>query len=190
MRKLGLNRCDRQKFLFGCLSLTIAFAAIIAPSSANTKSTAKDNDKERCMTAINSVVEEIGSFGTPVYLKKDYEANRYHSGNPSDRKGYLSIVLGNLRGVKDYTLAFRSNTEPSRVYYIIENIMNSVALQKKWANYLAKNCSDLAVMSLNEAHTDSVVEYAIQADNTMRLRDCIETLGRDRILDWNEKVCL
>jgi hypothetical protein len=190
MRKLSLNRYDRQKFLSGCLLLTIAFTAIIAPSSANTKSIAKDNDKERCVAATNLVVKEIGSFGTPVYLKKDYEANRYHSGNPSDRKGYLSLVLGNLRGVQGYTLAFRSNTKPPRLDYIIQNIMTSAALQKKWANYLAKNCSDLAVMSLGEAHTDSVVEYAIQADNTMRPKDCIDPLERDRILDWNERGCL
>jgi hypothetical protein len=180
----------RQKLLSGCLLWTIAFSTIIAPSTANTKSTTKNSDKERCVAATNSVVKEIGSFGTSVYIKKDYEANRYHSGNPSNRKGYLSLVLGNLRGVQSYTLVFASNTKPSRMNYVILNIMTSAALQKKWVHYLAKNCSDLAVISLGEANTDSVVEYAIQADNTMRLRDCIDPDGDDRVLGWNERGCL
>jgi hypothetical protein len=197
MSDSGFSRFDRQKSLFGCLLFTTLSLAIIVPSRAKSllslnigSSEVKENNQEQCLAATNVVINEIGSFGTPVYLYKSNEANRYHSGNPSNRQGYMSFALGNLRGAKGYTLVFATETKPPKLNHIIANVMVSGVLQKKWANFLANECSDLAVFSISEANTDSVVEYAIQTDSTMRPRDCVDPDTSPRILGWNEKVCL
>jgi hypothetical protein len=172
-------------FLLAVISNSIA---INAP--ANSETTMED----RCRENTRLVVREIGSFGTPVYLRTDNNANSYHSGNPTDRRGYLSIVLGNLRSEQGiYTLAYSFNSkQPKEVYQTVSNILNSHALQQKWSNSLVKSCPDLAVVSYGLANSDWIVEYAIQENETTRRRDCLD-YDRDRSslpLSWNTRGCL
>jgi hypothetical protein len=179
------NSLDRAKQLI----LWLAFVSPLWLTSV--RANPEENLQQQCRATTQSVVEEIGSFGTPVYLGKSNEANTRHSGNPTGRATVLSIILGNLLPeVKLYTLVYPfPNQQPRQVEQTVENILNSLALQQKWSNSLAQDCPDLAVVIFGLANTDWTLEHSIQSNGTMRLRDCSESNDYVGILPWNQRFC-
>jgi hypothetical protein len=183
-----------RKVCYFFLLLTTISNLTVTNAHANSETTAQD----RCSETTQSVVKEIGSFGTPVYLWSDNNANRYHTGNPTDRQRDLSIILGNLRSSEPeiYTLAYPFNSkQPKKVYQTVSNILNSPALQQKWSNSLVKSCPDLAVVGYSLANSDWVVEYAIQENETTKRRDCVDydildRASNSRPMSWNTRRCL
>jgi hypothetical protein len=149
---------------------------------------AKADPKDECTNAVYSVAQEIRSFGTSVSMGGSGDANEYHTGNPTNRNGVLAISIGGTisSGEKD-VVALVSNSPKSDDVAV--NIMSSGQLQQKWADYLVKNCSNLAVVSYGQAHTDWINDFAIQSDGTTRPRSCIEP-GGNIITTWNTQICL
>lgn len=149
---------------------------------------AKANPTNQCDNAVLSVIQEIGSFGTSVSIRGSRDANSSNIGNPTNRDFVLTFVVGELMFPGGgYTTAFVSNSSKSN--NVATNIMYSIKLQQKWANYLVRNCSNLAVVSYGKAHTDFIIDYAIQSNGTTAARNCVNP-DFSSALPWNYQICL
>ncbi|GAB4242473.1 MAG: hypothetical protein Kow0049_31760 [Stanieria sp.] len=145
---------------------------------------------ETCDFALNSVAEQIYQSGSSVNIIKANDANNNHFGNPSQRQTRVMIILGKLiypmEGIfisKEYHSSSSND--------LAENILNSAQLQQEWANYLVKNCPNLAVVAFGQAYTDWINEYAINTNGLAKARECIDSTSElNNSLPWNYQFCL
>lgn len=148
---------------------------------------------QTCDFALNSVAEQIYQSGSSVNIMQVNDANNDHVGNPSQRQTRVMIILGKLiYPMENISISKEYDSSSSNdLNDIAENILNSFQLQQEWANYLVKNCRDLAVVAFGQAYTDWINEYAISANGLAKARECIDSTDEfNNSLPWNYQFCL
>ncbi|AFZ34570.1 hypothetical protein Sta7437_0990 [Stanieria cyanosphaera PCC 7437] len=144
---------------------------------------------QKCNWALNSVAEQIYQSGASVSIIQAHDANNDHVGNPSHRQTRVMIILGKLiYPMEDVVISKEYDSSSNEV---VESILNSVQLQQEWANYLVKNCRDLAVVAFGQAYTDWINEYAINTNGLAKARECIDSNSEfNNSLPWGYQFCL
>jgi hypothetical protein len=172
-----------KHYLFWFLLTFSSFSLRVAPVYSQTTD-------ETCNSALNYVSKQIAKYGTSVNVISFDDANSYHLGNPSNRKTRILFILGKILAPIDNTL-ISINYNYSKSNDVAQRLLSSVKLQQEWANYLVKNCHDLAVIGFGQAHTDWINEYGIQTNGLTKKRECLDTESESgEFLPWNYQFCL
>ncbi|BAZ45224.1 hypothetical protein NIES4102_22430 [Chondrocystis sp. NIES-4102] len=174
-----INMSTKFLFLVPLLTYNFPISTVNAQSVYN------------CSLTINKVIEEAYSHGTSVNVSVNNSANNYRIGNPTPRDGSLSFTFGqmNYSPNNDYYISLNNyNSKNNNIAY---NILNSTQLQHNWADNLVKNCGNLAEVSFGLAHTDWIIDHAIQKDGTTKKRECLNMSMGDSSgsLPWNYQFC-
>lgn len=143
---------------------------------------------QTCNLALNDVADQIYQAGTSVNVIESDDADNEHLGNPTLRKTKVVLILGKSNSTLSGVLLSKQNNSSNQS---IENILNSAPLQQEWADYLVKNCQNLAVVAFGQADTDWINEYAIQADGSTKPRECLDPESEsEEFLPWDRQFCL
>ena len=129
-----------------------------------------------CQQTVNKVVRQIRSKGVPqvkTYLYKN-QANTHNTGNPTNRKDILLIVM--------------YNSDRNNIFNVgkVQNVVNSGQLQNTWANSIVRSCGGTAVVAFTQDATDWLIEYAVQPNMSAKARQCVDS---QPIFSWNEFYC-
>ncbi len=152
---------------------------LLRPSSSTSQNSAQTNSSsnQTCSTAINQVAKQVHNYGTSVNVSGYNNANDRYTGNPTNRKAEIVFAMGSLNG-------------SSKADGVAENILNSFQLQQDWANYLVKNCNNVAVVTFAKAHSGWNNQFAIQPNGLTEARECLDpAMSSGKFLPWNYTYC-
>jgi hypothetical protein len=151
------------------------------PSNSTTQNTSQANSDatQTCSSALENVAKQINKYGTPTDVYTDKNANEHSVGNPSNKTGQITFSMGALDAY-------------DKVNSVVENILNSFQLQQGWADYLVKNCNNLAAVTFAKVGSGWNNQFAIQTNGQMKARECIfpgEDYAKAENDPWNYTGC-
>jgi hypothetical protein len=177
-----------MKYHYNSLIIGLALAnSTIFPNNLDSKLTyfppVSIIARSTCQSGINRVVSQIQAKGVPrKYIKVTLLKNRADEsnyGNPSNRKNVLEFALDGTNQ--------KTGKYDEKIGSKIESILNSSSLMKTWSQIIADNCSNVASINFYLVGADGFVTYAIQADGTMKRRQCTEPTSDP--LPWHLRGC-
>ncbi|MDJ0575185.1 MAG: hypothetical protein QNJ65_08465, partial [Xenococcaceae cyanobacterium MO_234.B1] len=153
------------------------------------KTPVQAQSNQDCSLALNQVAEQIYNYGTSINVSAYNTANDGYIGNPSQRNGMITFLLGNPIYQNKNSVLFLENSS-TKSDSIAANILNSQQLQQDWANHLVKNCNNLAVVTFAKAYSGWSNQYAIQTNGLTAPRECLDpAMGSGKFLPWNYTYC-
>ena len=140
---------------------------------------AQSEPKLGCQATVDKVIQEIRAKGVRrvEFSVSKGNANEGRTGNPTNRTDVLAIVIGNIP-------KYNTNEES-----IVRAIYRSSKLMNIWANKIAKNCNNTAIITF-PFYFEEFFDYFIQSDGTTKIGKCVEPENRPNPLPSGIMVCM
>jgi hypothetical protein len=123
--------------------------------------------KPGCQATVDKILQEIRAKGANKVSFRVLKgtANRFNTGNPTNRTDGLLIILDSFYNRQDPLLI-------QRKFDLIGKILNSGTLLNNWSDNIVSTCNNTAIVSFGPAGSDNVSNFYIQSDGTTKMGEC------------------